>query len=253
MMQDVQSIIDALRDAKPFVAADGTEQLLVPQGYTIKGVSNPPSLNPVFEDGDSLISYANAFDQGVRVLCASLVAGRVAIALDYPASGTELAERHHTATWRLEKSEAFSAWEQWEGALHEQEDFIRFLEENACDVVTPDAAKLLDLARDFAAIKTVTFKSSKRLSSGDREFEYRDETQTADRIQVPEKLALSIPIWEGEEPTTIECLFRYRMREGALKLGYEFHRMKPVMRASFKLAVHRVAEQTGLTPHFGEL
>jgi uncharacterized protein YfdQ (DUF2303 family) len=252
-MEGLDTLINALRERPVFKAENGQEQVLVPAGYSVETVSTPPEQNPIFEDGDSLIEYANRFDDGQRVLCASTKTGSVVIALDYHVSATDMVNRDHTAAWQMEKSEEFKAWESWEGTLHEQEDFIRFLEENSGDVVLPDAATLLDLARDFAAIKTVHFKSSKRLASGDREFEYRDETQTADRIKVPEKIILNIPIWEGEDPTEVVCLFRYRMREGALKLGYEFHRVKPVMRASFKLAVTRVAEATGLTPHYGKL
>lgn len=68
---------------------------------------------------------------------------------------------------------------------------------------------------------------------------------------VPEQIKLRIPLFYGEEPLDVVLLFRYRMKEGGLQLGYEFHRLKPVLDAAFRSAAVRVAEASGLPAHFG--
>lgn len=253
---DVQKLLDAIRaNAAPTRLRDGREVILVPQGYNVKEVAVAPIADRViakrrFHDGNSLAAYVNRFKAPETILVADINQRAVSVALDY--HGEAVGPVDHTATWVMQHSQEFEQWSRFEGKLHEQAEFVRFLEENALDVVSPEPAKLLDLCRDFEAIKTVQFKASKRLDNGDREFTYAESTGTSDRIAVPQKLTLSMPIFYGEPAIEVTALFRYRMKEGGLQLGYEFHRIKPVIDAAFRLASARVAEEAGLPAHFGD-
>lgn len=253
---DVQKLLDAIRaNAAPTRLRGGREVILVPDGYSVKEVDVSPVADRViakrgFHDGNSLAAYVNRFRTLNTILIADLNKRTVSVSIDY--HGQEVGPVDHTASWTMRHSQEFEQWSLFEGKLHEQAEFIRFMEENSLDVILPDPAKLLDLCRDFEAIKTVQFKASKRLDNGDREFTYAESTGTADRIAVPQKLTLSLPIFYGEAPIEVTALFRYRMKEGGLQLGYEFHRIKPVIDAAFRLAATRVADETGLPAHFGE-
>lgn len=263
---DLSVLINALRAVNtPVKLKDGREVILVPDGYEphVQPVAPPIAERIIaarlFHDGNSLAAYVNRFRQPSTTMIADIAATAITVAIDYhdhnrdtAGGGPVVGAVNHLARWELSKSQEFAAWSAFEGKLHAQEDFIRFLEENAMDVVLPDPAKLLDLCRDFEAIETVNFKASKRLDNGDREFVYSKSTGTAERISVPSKLTLSMPIFYGEQPIQIEALFRYRMREGGLQLGYEFHRIKPVVEAAFRSAAVRVADETGLPALFGK-
>lgn len=263
---DIDRLINALRATNvPAELKDGREVILAPEGYTPHIQPVAPSLperviaRRSFVDGDSLAAYVRRYANSDSLLIADIKGPRVTVALDYhPATSNRAGDSpgvgavDHIAQWTMERSEELTAWGSFEGKLHDQETFIRFLEENVLDVISPDPAKLLDLCRDFEAIKTVNFKSSKRLQNGDREFVYAETTGTADRISVPERIVLNIPLFYGEEPLEVVLLFRYRMKEGGLQLGYEFHRLKPVLDAAFRSAAVRVAETVGLPVHFGQ-
>jgi hypothetical protein len=269
-MVDITQLLTAM--GKPYPATklqDGREFIVSPDGYgltdvSVRAVPDRIIARRSFADGDSLAAYVRRFADSSSLLVADIgqpnmgSGPKIAVALDYHPSATNVASSpppvgavDHIAVWAMDHSEELKAWAKFEGKLHPQEDFIRFLEENAMDIVSPEPAKLLDLCRDFEAIKTVNFKSSKRLQNGDREFVYSETTGTADRIAVPEKIKLRIPLFYGEQAHDVDLLFRYRMKEGGLSLGYEFHRMKPVLDAAFRSAAVRVAESAGLPAHFG--
>lgn len=260
---EISTLINALRAQNtPVKLRDGREVVLVPEGYTtFEAPPAPPVPDRIiaarlFHDGDSLAAYVKRFREPSSLLIADLEATAVTVALDYHGTAGDglpmVGAVNHLARWALTRSQEFDAWSKFEGKLHEQEEFIRFIEENAMDVIAPEPAKLLDLCRDFEAIKTVNFKASKRLDNGDREFTYSESTGTADRIAVPQRLTLSMPIFYGEQPVEITALFRYRMREGGLQLGYEFHRIKPVVEAAFRSAAVRIAEECGMSALFGK-
>lgn len=257
---DPYALLEVAGGANKILEAGGRRFAVTRDGYTVKEVTDYPQLPlperveqaPTFVDGDSLASYVQRNITSNSVMFASRAGQVCKVVIDYHGADNTPAGCEHVATWTLEESEEFQAWNRWEGQLHSQAEFIQFLEENVQDVVEPDGASLLELARDFSAIKNVNFKSSVRLDNGDRQFTYQDETAVSDQITVPTRLVLSLPIYEGEEQVTLECRFRYRMREGGLFLGYEFHRARPVLNAAFRAAITRVAENTGLVPLYGK-
>ncbi|WP_287994217.1 DUF2303 family protein [Acidiphilium sp.] len=255
-MEGLKYIADLVRMGAGIQQVGSQKFLVAPPGYTAKDVTTPAVPERVittrqFHDGNSLAAYAKSYDASRSLLLADSSTSTITIILDYHGHAETWTDGNvgacdHKAVWRMQHSQEYEAWASFEGKLHPQEEFIRFLEENVMDVYFPDPARLLDLARDFEAIKTVNFKSSKRLQSGDREFTYAETTGTTDRISVPEKLHLKFPLYYGEEEQDVTALFRYRMNEGGLKLGYQFHRLKPVMDGAFRAAAVRVAEAAGL-------
>jgi hypothetical protein len=256
-------------------AGDSYEGVLVPPGYSFEIPCPPdptkrlPTRNQqehTFDDADSLIAYVNRYSVARRgLLVADIDHGIAKVTLDYidPDSDNaavddrgdcfEVAACDHTAKIQLRASDEFLEWNKWEGSLHEQEDFILFLEENAADVIHPDAASLLEMARDFSAVTSQSFKSSRRLESGDRAFQFVSDTNVTSSVKVPQRIKIRIPIYLGEEPIDLELKFRYRAGEGGLKFGYEFHRIQSVKRAAFRHLIARVADETGLRMHYGRI
>jgi uncharacterized protein YfdQ (DUF2303 family) len=266
------SIINAARQqAEVKTLANGAEVIVVPAGSTVQTLSKPVNtplptrlvIRRVFHDGDSFARYVNRYKQTGSQLIADIDRSKVVAVIDYPdEDDAEVARpdpvppsipaREHVAEWPVRYSEAFAAWNAINGKLLPQADFLRFLEENVGEVMRPDPARILELVKDFSAVKTDKFESSKRLQNGDAALVYITETNVKQGLEVPQKLGLAMPIYHGEGEIAFDAWFRYRIASGALLLGIEFHRIEPVKQAAFRAAVARAVETAGVDPHYGE-
>lgn len=207
-----------------------------------------------FHDGDSFARYVNSFKTGNTILIASLGNKRVKAFIDYHGKD-EPAHVHHGATWQLTHSTEYNVWQALNGKMMSQAEFMAFLEENAAEIVSPEAATILELVSDFEQITTVTFKSSKRLHNGMRELVYVEKEGGGGigRASLPEKITLRMPLFRGEEAVTFTAHIRYRITDGELRLAYEFHRITPVIEEAFNRAVSRVGDQVNIAPLYGDL
>src|SRR5580704_2812006 len=128
-------------------------------------------------------------------------------------------------------------WRRWTGKNEQmmpQQQFAEFVEDNARDVDPQGrvkAADLLEIAQKFQAHTTVKFTSGKRLSSGEAQFQYIEETTASSKtdrgeITIPVEFDLAIWPYEDAKPESagdvkiIAARFRYRIENGTLKLGY---------------------------------
>lgn len=257
---NVEAIIAAAREAiEVKQLADGRQAIVAPTDFRVhvygheglEPIRDRIVASPVFHDGDSLAAYAARFKTSDTLLVGDINKSTMVVKLDYHGAAAPAAV-DHTATWRVQHSEEFAEWSKLNGKLIEQGEFLRFLEEHASDIVSPEPASVLELVRDFSAMKSVKFQSSKRLDNGDRALVYQEETGTKSGVTIPQKLRFHMPIYWGEEAVNFEAWFRYRIADGALFLGFEFHRIEPIKQAAFRAAVTRVAESAGLDPFYGE-
>lgn len=211
------------------------------------------------DDRASLSAYVNRFrNTSTSILVADIDSNTITARLDWHhepgatgAVGTG-ADRHR-AKLVLRVSEEFKRWDAFEGKLHPQADFARFLEENASDIAYPDPATMIEISRDFEATAGHTYKSSTRLDNGDRRMIFTTETNAQNDVIVPQKFSLHIPIWHGEDPDTLTALFRWRATGNAVQFGFEWHRVEYQRRAHFRLIATTAAEETGLPVYFGRL
>ena len=231
----------------------GADFVLVPDGMRAECISEnkPVSSNPQarnqFDDCESFAQYVNRHRIEGTTLIGCIDTSIITAAIDYFLPENGGASKSHWAQWKLRKSEAFKAWEEFEGSLHSQSEFLQFLEENAeTDIMSPAPAAMLDLVRDFQAVKNEDFKSSQRLDNGDRAFKFKSETNVVSAIEVPTEILLSIPIYEGESPVTITCKFRYRIDGGVLRMGFQFHRVREMLTRAFKQARDNASQAIGL-------
>lgn len=271
---EAESIINAARQQADLKRLEnGSEIIVTPAGSMLHTLTKPPHAplptrlvaRRVFHDGDSFARYVGRYKQPGSQLIADIDACKVVAILDYPTHEQTafpepdlskelplpIPSREHVAEWPVGYSEAFEAWDGINGKLIEQATFLRFLEENVGEVVQPEAARILELVKDFAAVKTDKFESSKRLQNGDASLVYISETNVKQGLEVPQRLKLSMPIYHGEEAITFDAWFRYRIQNGALFLGIEFHRIEPVKQAAFRAAVARTFDTAGLDAFYG--
>lgn len=260
----LDAAIEAARLANPVVTGtDGRQHAFLPEGYALKELPDDTRLPPyatghvVVDDRASLVNYANRFQTKQSIIIADFDAGRIGASLDWhpdnqhDQKGKSGANRHHV-TLALRFSEEFTRWNGFANKLHEQEVFARFLEENASDVGHPEAAAMIELSRDFEATVGQVYKSAVRLDNGDRRMVFETETKAQNSVVIPQRFTLSIPIYNGEEPDELTCLFRWRAAGGGqVQLGFDWHRVEHQRRAHFTQIAYAAAEETGLPVFMG--
>lgn len=161
----------------------------------------------------------------------------------------------HRAVLTLMATPEWTAWTALDGKWLSQEDFAEHILATASDVVSPSAADLMEMAETFVATKSVNFKSGSRLRDGQRQLTYVEviEAQAgpAGNVTIPESILLRLAPFDGAEPVEMGARIRYRINDGALRLGYVLDRPDLVLRSAFAEVVAGVEEQTGITALWG--
>lgn len=252
----------AVTTAPVHVLDDGRSFAMIPKGFKFENVTDPQRLpefilqSVTIDDADSLINYANRFRDPRSVLIADLDAMKISARLDWHSDNTGDAKpvpdhATHTASLVLRPSEEFKRWDTMQGDMHDQMVFAEFLDENANDIIDPEPATMIEIARELEATQGVNFKSSTRLQTGERSIVYETETHTRGDMIVPTEFTLQIPLFVGEPPVDIKASFRFRPSPNGLKLGFVWRRVEYRMQATFNEIAHKVAERTGLPVFFG--
>lgn len=160
----------------------------------------------------------------------------------------------HVATLRLKRSEEWELWAGKDGQLMDQVSFARFLYENAQDVADPSGADLLDVVKDLRASRSKSFTGDLNLGREGVSFDYSDRQNVSakDSVTIPERFTLSIPVYFGEGPVTIQAHLRHEVDEGGrLNLGFKLLRRESVRQATFQSLVDRVAAESGAPAVYG--
>jgi len=229
------------------VTHEGRSFLIVPEGMRNQEITDPNDMvkeTPIriqqtvaLFDKDSLVGYVDRHGIDETVIFADPFEDTFVARIDWHGA-TEAQFVHHTATLRLQRSEEWKRWTAISGKMMAQEEFARFLEENAADVSEPSGADLLEIARDLSAKRSVNWKRAIRLDNGDEAFEYVEETEAKSQsrgdVSVPNKFVLSIPVYMNEPSVNVGAFLRWKLAGGALAMGIELHRPVFVQQAVFK-------------------
>lgn len=270
----------AVGDERIVRGEDGRCYALLPQasgGVVLHEIGNEgraPALRPHIEQlvsvdsKQSLVDYVNAFKGSTSRLFARLSEGAqastITAVLDYhrpadsavaEAGGSPVGRAQHVVVYTLRDSEEWARWSSisFDTPRMSQHEFVRFLEENAADIESPQGADILELARDFSAKKKVNFSSAIRTQSGDVSFEYTAEAEARSKsgaIEVPNLFRLKIPVFYGEPPMQVLAYLRYSIDDG-LRLGIQLHRPVFIRQSLFELIGQDVAGAVGLPLHYG--
>lgn len=208
---------------------------------------------PVFYSKESYIDYLNAFKRAGSVVFADLSGNSFEAIFDYHTpTGADLCV--HKAVFALRYTEEWQRWSKVSGQLGSQADFARFLEENHTEVLRPSGADLLEIVKDFRAVRSINFSQALRLDNGDTEFAYTTETSGSTAkgtLVVPTMFELLLPVFYGEPPVMIRAFLRYKLDDGVLKIGYQLHRAEYVKQAAFEVIAQGISEKTELPVYSG--
>lgn len=242
-MQDNTALIEAIRASGEIhtPSGNGIPYTLVPTGYRMEKLEQLLPA-PVYTNKDvtvldsgSFIQYVENFgDEGTAIFVTRQDMEIEAI-IDYP---TSAGPRHgaHRITLKPNVSEEWKRWSAIDGRYMDQKSFAEFLEENSLDIVQPDAATLVEVARQIEATKRGEFRSGTRLDNGSFQFAYTEEinaTTKGGSLAIPSEIKLGIPVFEGGERYEIKTFFRYRIDEGTLKLAIKINRPKYILDDAF--------------------
>lgn len=142
----------------------------------------------------------------------------------------------HRVELELLQTDAWKAWTSKDKVLMDQLAFAEHLEDNAADVIDPDAATMLEIAQSLHATTSGDFKSAQRIDSGTVSFRF-EETQTAragqtGELEIPTTFKLALRPFEGAEPAEVTARFRYRVGN-PLRVSYALLDPQGIARQAF--------------------
>lgn len=154
----------------------------------------------------------------------------------------------HRIVLTLRPTPEWTDWLAADGKIGSQVEFAEFIEQHLPEFVDPAGAHMLELAQSFQANKSAKFESSKRLTSGETQLEYREEINaTAGKsgdIAIPDTFDVAIAPFEGADTFRVRARLRYRLDNGSLRIGYVLERPHAVVREAFKAVTAHIAANT---------
>ena len=152
----------------------------------------------------------------------------------------------HRVQYSVMLTDAWQAWVSQDGKLLDQTTFAELIEDRAVDIVRPSAADMLEMAESFHASGKASFESTKLLSSGQRQFEFKETIESKagrrGQLEIPKDFDLALVPFEGASAYKMTARFRYRINDGVLRVGYRLNRPADVLREAFLDVVNTVAE-----------
>lgn len=266
MTTDTQPIIDAaIRAAEPTALDDTTRfhTLVSPDGSfklidldkvrdDQRYAHQPRRKTGTYRvhDAQSFVEYLAKHHDPDTEVWADAVSAKITGVLDAheQTDGTIPGARHeeHLVEYAVLLTEAWKAWQTYDGKLLDQSTLAEHFEARSIDIVKPAAADMLELAQSFRATTSSSFESSKRLSDGQRQFEHREtidaQAGKKGQLTIPETFELGLKPFEGADGFKVTARFRYRITDGVLRIGYKLDRPEDVLRQAFLSVVDNVEE-----------
>lgn len=248
---DAQAIIDvATQAAIPTVLDEGRfHAFAVPAGGAVEIIDLEAYLDEYRDrprrkkgsytahDADGFVRYLGKHGLPETEVWADVTAARVVAVINAHDTTEAAGYGDHRLTYAVLPTDAWRAWVANDGKLLAQSDFAEHIEDRSGDIVRPTAAEMLELAQTFQATIGVRFESSKLLSSGERQLEYRETVDAkagrAGAFDIPKDFELGLIPFEGADRYKVTARFRYRITDGALRIGYRLERPSDVQREAF--------------------
>lgn len=212
---------------------------------------------PAFQDAGSFCVYVNSYKDARTRIFADAQKNSFTAVLDYHGTGEAKPEfLSHKATLSLKFSEEWALWFGYHDKLIPQATFAEFLEDNRADIIRPDSATMLEIAKELQANSEVNFQSKINTVNGSAVLKF-EETINAKvgtgQIQCPEIFAIKIPVFYGEDPVEISARLRFRISDSKLKFQYKLYRPAETIALAFDAARGRIKAGTDIEVLLGSL
>lgn len=258
---DAQAIVDAATAAaEAKVLATGEVYALpVPLGGSVKVIDlNPESIleNPRRKSGtvkvqsaDSLVAYLKKHGDSNSEVYADRVGRKIVGVINADQDGYNAGWRDYRVEFDIHPTDTWLEWMGNNGKMLPQVAFAEFIEDHLSDVSKPAAADMLEIAQSIIAKSSVNFESTRRLSTGAAQLEYRETVEASagngakGTLEIPTTITIGIRPFEGAAPYAIDARFRYRINGGDLHLSYKLNDPEEKIRDAFDAVVNDITEQ----------
>lgn len=235
-----------LRDAEGYERIERLDELVAPAPHRKTGTVH-------LNDADSFIWYYGLHGNGAPVYATLEPARFLAVLNDHTKDAAGY--RDHRASFQVAFSKEWTVWTKHSGsgaAFGSTDAFALFLEENAPDIVKPEAATMMQIALNFRVKADAQFHQATRLQDGNIDFGYQNvvsaqaTSEKGGKLQIPELFTIELPVFDGlsEPKYRVDARFRYRLREGKLTLWYELVRPHKVIEKAFRAVWEKIAKAT---------
>lgn len=184
---------------------------------------------------------------------------------DHPANGPDW--RDHRVVLDLRQTPEWVFWTANQG-LGEQQKFAEVIEDGLEEIVSPSAADMLELAQSFQASISSKFSQQGRLTNGAVQFTYAEDINATaganGTLEIPSEFKIRLAVYYGSAEVDLVARLRYRLKAGALTIGYQLvHPERAVLdafesivesaldRLDSPAVVEGVAPQPAATPGVG--
>lgn len=163
--------------------------------------------------------------------------------------------REFTADLRLQRSDAWRAWNDSDQCYWSAQYFTEFLTEWAHTIVEPDALDLIEMVDTFKATTVTTVTNETDDHNGDRETRFSIKTNGEGEGEADPRIrfVINIPVFNGGDHVTLNADFRYRLNtySEAVEFGFKLDPTNGMVREAFMAEVAAIEEATGLTVMLG--
>ncbi|MGN8024724.1 DUF2303 family protein [Microbacterium sp. 22242] len=189
-------------------------------------------------DAKSFVEYVNRHGgPGSEVYAHTNTSKVVAVLDSHEGAERDPGWQKHRISLDLEHSKQWIAWKAADGKLFPQDEFADFIDDQWNDVIDPEPARMIDIARTFQAHTNVNFESAIREQSGDVNLSYIEDTKAKagqkGNIEIPARIQIALRPYVGGPIYSIWASFRYRLRGGAVALGFKLERPELTLEAAF--------------------
>lgn len=197
----------------------------------------------ILHDTESFAVYTNKFKDDHTMVFADQIALSFGAIIDYHEADDTLdpPDRarwcRHRALVTLLQTDEWKEWTSKHGKEMDQSTFGAWFEDRIPNILEPDAAVIIEMARNFEAKKDVTYNGKIDPDTGSVALRY-DETaagvQREGAVRVVRGFKLKLIPFLGADEVLVDARIRWRVADGDLLLRYELIRHKQVLEAAFQ-------------------
>lgn len=200
------------------------------------------------------IGYVNRFADKNSVIFVNVLGGKIQAVLDYHEAtpveeyGSNAKQRlcSHKAIFNVEQTPEFKKIRDKSGESMSQSDFALFLEDVMPYINQPTAAELYEIVSTLSAKTSVDFKSGVRTDNGQVSITYNENIDASagreGKLNIPEQIVFGIQVHRGGSHYALPARFRYRIKEGNLRMWYDLDQLEKAIEKSMEDTVTYIRE-----------
>ena len=200
------------------------------------------------------IGYVNRFADANSVIFVNVLGGKIQAVLDYHEAtsvaeyGSNAKQRlcSHKAIFNVEQTPEFKKIRDKSGESMSQSDFALFLEDVMPYINQPAAAELYEIVSTLSAKTSVDFKSGVRTDNGQVSITYNENIDASagreGKLNIPEQIVFGIQVHRGGSHYALPARFRYRIKDGNLRMWYDLDQLEKAIEKSMEDTVTYIRE-----------